>query len=315
MSERLNNNKHVWEELSAYMDGVLAEEEREGVRTHLETCEECRTGLVELRATRTMLRSMPMVPPPRAFTLTQEQAGIKEPAREGFWRRLFMPRNSPRFATGSVLAFGLLLLVVFGDFANINSGGPAMTASAPAPEAAMKLEASGTPVPPALEQRNAGQEPQATTAMGASGQNDAATGAEAQPPAVAAQPTPTAAAAGAMSGAVEAPTQEPPGASGGVPANPTEGPGPNATVAPAGPLDSSAYGDRLLTDTATTASGEAQPGANQDVTGRSPSELQFTPQSSGGLDSRSLVLGFEVLLGLLGTALAFGAVVARRRGL
>ena len=109
------DNKHVVDLLSSYIDNALTSGERESVRAHLETCDSCRIehdGLIGMKA---MLKNLPVVPPPRAFTLTPEMvgAGVR---RESFWQRLLTPRAVPRFATGSVVAFALLALLLVGDF-------------------------------------------------------------------------------------------------------------------------------------------------------------------------------------------------------
>lgn len=46
--------------LSALVDGELAEDEREAVRTHLRGCERCAAAVADLRGTRALLRSLPV---------------------------------------------------------------------------------------------------------------------------------------------------------------------------------------------------------------------------------------------------------------
>src|SRR5918911_2997820 len=103
--------RHVWRLLSAYIDNNLDKATHEEVRAHLEECPDCRADYIELRATRRMLRSLPVVPPPRAFTLTEEAVAH----RPGLFARLLTPRNAPRLATGSALAFTLLVFVLLGN--------------------------------------------------------------------------------------------------------------------------------------------------------------------------------------------------------
>lgn len=116
MSERFDrtrtDNKHVGDLLSDYIDSRLDKGEQTRVRQHLEVCVDCRADYIGLRATRQMLRSLPTVPPPRAFTLTQEMVA----AKPGFWNRLMAPRNSSRFALGSALSFTLLVFLLVGNF-------------------------------------------------------------------------------------------------------------------------------------------------------------------------------------------------------
>src|SRR5437762_6273454 len=145
----IDGGGHVRERLSEYMDGMLSSDEQEAVRSHLEQCTDCRADYVELRATQKLMQNMPTVPAPRAFTLTPEMAGqLRKPS---FWERLFVPRNAPRLATGSVVAFLLLILVLAGTnglpsssgersvlpFASTSSGGsePAAPKAAAAPTA------------------------------------------------------------------------------------------------------------------------------------------------------------------------------------
>src|SRR6476646_2938559 len=130
MSESKNNpidNTHVREQLSDYMDGLLPNDEHEAVRAHLETCADCRADYVELRATQRLLQTMPAIAAPRSFTLTPEMAG--QARKASFWERLFVPRNAPRLATGSVVAF---LLLFFFLASNLIPGKYETLASIPA---------------------------------------------------------------------------------------------------------------------------------------------------------------------------------------
>src|SRR5437870_1262740 len=115
MSERFDrtwtDSEHVRDLLSAYIDNRPGESEQTQVRAHLEACPDCRANYIELRATQQMLRSLPTVPPPRAFTLTEDMVA----ARPGFWNRLLAPRNSSRLALGSVLSFTLLAFLLIGN--------------------------------------------------------------------------------------------------------------------------------------------------------------------------------------------------------
>jgi len=117
MSESKNNpidSVHVREQLSDYMDGLLPNDEHETVRAHLEECADCRADYAELRTTQKLLQTMPAIASPRSFTLTPEMAG--QVRKASFWDRLFVPRNAPKLATGSVIAFVLLFLFMVGDF-------------------------------------------------------------------------------------------------------------------------------------------------------------------------------------------------------
>jgi Putative zinc-finger len=117
MSKRNNNNpiedEHVREQLSAYIDDVLSETEHERVRAHLEECVACHTDYTELRATQLILQQMPMAVAPRAFTLTEEMAArVRKPS---LLQRIFTQRLAPTFATGSVVAFVALFLLLAGN--------------------------------------------------------------------------------------------------------------------------------------------------------------------------------------------------------
>src|SRR5947209_6933463 len=94
---------HVDHLLSAYIQKDLDPATRAEVLKHLQSCADCRADYIELVATRRLLRSMPTVPPPRAFTITPEMAVKPSPAtsrQSTIWSRLFAPRNAPRFAFG-----------------------------------------------------------------------------------------------------------------------------------------------------------------------------------------------------------------------
>src|SRR5438105_2390675 len=126
-------SEHVYDLLSAYIDNSLDSEEHEWVRAHLEECADCRGDYIELRATQHILHSLPTVPPPRAFTLTEQDVAALT-RKPGFLQRLLTPRNSPRFAFGSVLAFGLLVLILVGNLlTSYGTTSSADLALAPAP--------------------------------------------------------------------------------------------------------------------------------------------------------------------------------------
>jgi hypothetical protein len=104
---------HIEEQLSAYIDGALNPGERDTMRLHMEGCAECRAAHDSLLLTRSLVRSMPQVAPPRAFTLTPEMVAPARPS--GFWGRLFAPRNAPRLATASALSFTLVVAMLVGN--------------------------------------------------------------------------------------------------------------------------------------------------------------------------------------------------------
>jgi anti-sigma factor RsiW len=183
----MNGGEHVSERLSDYMDGLLSSDEREAVRMHLEGCAECRADYVELRATQKLMQNMPTLPAPRAFTLTPEMAGqVRKPS---LWERLFVPRNAPRLATGSVVAFLLLIVVLAGTNGLPGSNGATLTS----PLVSTSAGGSGPAAPKA-----AAAPTNTTAAASASNFSDGQTstaGGQAEPavpPAAAVAPTPEA---------------------------------------------------------------------------------------------------------------------------
>jgi hypothetical protein len=96
------------EDLSTFLDGRLTPRERSRVEGHLAQCAACRADLEALRHTVALLRTMPVVKPPRSFLM---------PAGEVTWQR---PAQRLRLAYGFVraataVAAVLLVLVVSGD--------------------------------------------------------------------------------------------------------------------------------------------------------------------------------------------------------
>ncbi len=73
------------ERLTLYAEGILDQGERRQVEAHLETCDECRTTLEEILATRDLLRQIP----PVVFSsdVVEETAERIRRARSGVRRR------------------------------------------------------------------------------------------------------------------------------------------------------------------------------------------------------------------------------------
>ena len=59
------------EQLSAFLDGQLSNEEKEFVAAHVKTCEQCQQELAELRQTVALLRALPQPALPRSFVLPE----------------------------------------------------------------------------------------------------------------------------------------------------------------------------------------------------------------------------------------------------
>ncbi len=185
----INGKEHVREQLSDYMDGLLAGEARDGVRAHLETCADCRADYIELRATRKLMQSMPPVAAPRAFTLTPEMAG--KARKTSFWEGFFGRQNAPRLATGSLVAFLLLFLFVAGDFLGKVNPEAASIRTANSQSAPAVPSGGSAPQPAAAGASDAAAAPTDTTApSGARGapvnpyaqnQTSPSNGAESQP--------------------------------------------------------------------------------------------------------------------------------------
>ncbi len=71
--------------LSAYLDHQVTAGERARVDAHLATCAVCRAELESLRQTVALVRALPRVAVPRAFTLSEQKAGIRRPMAQPGW--------------------------------------------------------------------------------------------------------------------------------------------------------------------------------------------------------------------------------------
>lgn len=115
--------------LSAYLDQELDPGESARLEARLQVEPDLNSALRDLRRTRQVLRSLPVVRAPRNFTLTPDAAGIlrKEPG----WLRWFSTLR-----LSSALAGLMLILVLMGDF---------LTGLTPLP-AALRLTTTDTQV-------------------------------------------------------------------------------------------------------------------------------------------------------------------------
>jgi anti-sigma factor RsiW len=301
MSKRISDNKaggeHVLEQLSAYIDNALGAGERERVRAHIETCDGCRNEHRELQATRQMLLSMPVARPPRAFTLTQEMVASKP----SLWQRLRVPRWYPRLATGSVVAFALLVMLLLGDLAgnsflrNERMAAPAssdlVTLNLATPDAASKMGFSVTPT--AATQAEAVEAPE-STAMAMSGEVEATQVAQAAPPAEPATG----------------------GAGSDVPS--TSEPAANTDPALAPTIPSSAYDSSTVPQATVAAPGPGviggPPFQGRDGSQPAPPTEQPVVYSPPPANDASWAVILQVSLAVLGVALGLGAIIARMRG-
>jgi hypothetical protein len=297
MGKTYDNNEipgdaHIHDLLPAYIDKSLAETERVRVRAHLEDCIDCRADYVELQATRRMLQQMPVVSVPRAFTLTPDM--VKASRKTSLFGRIFAPRTAPTFASGAVVAFGLLLFLFVSNTLFMNPGKSAATLafdqSAPAD---VTRNSSTSEADTQAGSTGLAAEPTTTTAMAAAPTDDT----------TASKQSPTEPSEAAM---------QPPGAVGTPLPENDQGAGaeitPNTEIAGSG------------TSSPTTTSLFFNPAPSQDAAGGAP------PDPSTGADTFTdtttaqvpivqkfdFFLAVEIGLLVLGLALAGAYLVARR---
>lgn len=81
---RLDAHARV-ELLSAYLDNQVSPAERARLESHLRDCAACRAELASLRQTVAVMRALPRVPVPHAFTLSEAKIGVRQPAPKAAW--------------------------------------------------------------------------------------------------------------------------------------------------------------------------------------------------------------------------------------
>lgn len=112
--------RHPRGELSAYIDGQLAEHEVIRLESHLASCEACSTEAESLRALSTALHDLPELIAPRAFTLTPQQVADAKPAASPVTYR----NGSQGLANGLRLASaGLAVALAFAVFIDLSGVG------------------------------------------------------------------------------------------------------------------------------------------------------------------------------------------------
>jgi len=99
------DHKAVATNLSAYIDGALAPQDRERVERHLAVCPECQRNLATLRQTVSLLRRIPVKRVPRPFTLP-----MSAQAERTAHRRWALANSFMRVSAAAV-SFMLLLLL------------------------------------------------------------------------------------------------------------------------------------------------------------------------------------------------------------
>lgn len=90
-------SQHDWhlttEQLSAYLDRQLSEEEQKEYKIHLDACEQCRQTLLELRQTVTLLHALPQPRLPRSFVLPVDTVVTPLPQEEHIEGQLSNPQE------------------------------------------------------------------------------------------------------------------------------------------------------------------------------------------------------------------------------
>lgn len=322
-------NGHVLGLVSAYIDSALDAADEERVRAHMPSCEVCQAEYREIQATRQMLRALPVQAPPRVFTLTEEMVGVRAGVAAGpsWLSRLLGKAMAPRLATGSVLAFALMLIILVSDLGLLNRM-PDMAATETARQAAPMAGASQQGTQTTASSKAAPTDP---TPMPMFAADSTSTTAAAEGNATA-QDT-----AGADAANQANATPDVGGAGGGLtePAPPQPTPAPeqadsNAQAAPTATTDTD-MAEAVPRAVPTTGPTENTPGYTPQAGEPTPGELVYSvatgeteqandqaqnfyrqPGESNG-SGPPVTLLLEIGLALLGIGLAVAALVARRR--
>jgi hypothetical protein len=103
-------------DLTAYLEGDLADERGSAVRGHLRGCEDCRRAATDEAALRDGLRALPPLDPPASLWAGVQQRLAAEEvadAERPTWRRVlsrWLPR-APQFALGAAVLAGAIVLI------------------------------------------------------------------------------------------------------------------------------------------------------------------------------------------------------------
>jgi anti-sigma factor RsiW len=137
--------KHLTtEQLSAFLDGQISEQEQAKYKAHLDTCEQCQYSLITLRETVAFLKALPQPKLSRSFELPagktqviqpQHQVGRVLPLQPGRGlpqRQLpaYIP-NILRIASSIAAVLGIVFLLSSFSFHAGSNTGSATTTSAP----------------------------------------------------------------------------------------------------------------------------------------------------------------------------------------
>jgi anti-sigma factor RsiW len=168
--------------LSAYLDAELTADERGVVTTHLSTCQRCQSELQSLRATTTLMRSLPEMRPAKSFQLGPEYAKNARGAVGSRWlARMLRLMPALRAATAAVAM--LLVVVVAGDVLtnqeNGNQERPAVTTNVTSTAANQYTAPTSTSADSLMMESEApstssGEADNAAPAAGAAAPNEAA---------------------------------------------------------------------------------------------------------------------------------------------
>ena len=188
--------------LSAYLDNQVTVAERDRIEGHLRACETCQREFDTLRQTVVLLRAMPRMPVPRAFTLSEVQVGIRRPVARPAWY------GGALRGFAAVTAMVLVALVAStllrrqtwtpGEMvalapkpAQVATAAPAAAPAVAPAELAKTLVVEKAVAAPTSQEAAPLAEPEATDAVAEEAPLALAQAKEAQPPAPEAQPAPT----------------------------------------------------------------------------------------------------------------------------
>src|SRR5215212_8007439 len=119
MAFRSNGGHIAGEDISAYVDEELSPAETSRVYIHLQSCDDCRALADDMRATQTLMRTLPLVSAPREFTLGPEfdVTPSRQPAYNAPKRSWF------NFMPAVAMSAAVLMLLVFADLSSLSLGG------------------------------------------------------------------------------------------------------------------------------------------------------------------------------------------------
>ena len=306
MTKQISPND--WQTLSEYLDGQLSNRERVQIEARLQTSEDLRSGLEEIRRTRAILRTLPKRRAPRNFILTP--AMVPQ-------RRAALPRAFPYLRLASALASVLLVITFLSDLA-IHTGPSAATFSANAPvQAPAAIQSAPNPYP----QPNAAAGPAATEAPAAPAAPPAAPA-----PNLAAQPTESPTGEVMRSMAAAAPTEDAtqqamaamtaaPAGKGGAETNPAATTEP-ATGAGATEALPQHFAQRLQSPTPAAAQdtygpAQAQPNLKANPGAEPP---QTVAEPNPPFELTSLLRPAEILLAIIAVLTGLAAYIVYRAG-